>query len=162
MKTKSFTYILPLMAYFMDIRRRNLVNTFIGCKNYPELDNHVFLLFKFHGTKDYILYEESLEENELFHSKFDPDKTHVMFVFHVPEDYQSIYDHFKSGRYSEFPEDYKIQIFKFHNIISADHKVAQVLFKHPDLREEVEEKIGEELPENAEVSSIPDMNLEMY
>ena len=85
-----------------------------------------------------------------------------MFVFNVPEDYQSIYDQYKKGKYSEFPEDYKIQIFKFHNITSAEHKVAKVLFKHPDLREELEDRIGVEIPENMEVSSIPDMNLEKY
>jgi ssDNA-binding Zn-finger/Zn-ribbon topoisomerase 1 len=162
MKTKSFTYILPLMAHFIDLRKRNLVNTFIGCSDYPELDNHIFLLYKFHGTKEYILYEEELENNTLFEKKFDPDKEHVMFAFKVPEDYQDVYNQFKAGKYSELPEDYKIQIFKYHNILSADHKVAKVLFKHPDLREELEERIGVEIPENMEVSSIPDMNLEIY
>ena len=162
MKTKSYTYILPMMAYFMNIRKRNLVNTYVGSKDHPELDNHIFLLYKFHGTKEFILYEEYLEGRSIFHSKYDPDKHHVMFVFNVPEDYQGIYDQYKKGKYSEFPQDYKIQIFKFHNITDASHKVAKVLFKHPDLREELEDRIGAEIPEDAEVSSIPDMNLEKH
>ena len=85
-----------------------------------------------------------------------------MFVFNVPEDYQDIYDLYLAGKYSEFPQDYKIQIFKFHNITEATHRVAQVLFKHPDIREELEERLGVELPEDVEVSSVPDMELETY
>ena len=162
MKTKSFTYILPLMDYFVNVRKRNLVNTYVGSKDKLELTNHIFLLYKFHGTKDFILYEEKLEKSSIFHSKYDPDKTHVMFVFSVPEDYQDIYDLYLAGKYSEFPQDYKIQIFKFHNINEATHRVAQVLFKHPDIREELEERLGVELPEDVEVSSVPDMELETY
>ncbi len=30
--------------------------------------------------------------------------------------YQEIYDLFKKGKYSEFPNDYKVIIFKFHDI----------------------------------------------
>ena len=162
MKTKSFTYILPMLAYFVDIRKRNLVNTYVGSKEHPELANHIFLLYKFHGTKEFILYEEKLEQCSIFHSKYDPDTNHVMFVFNVPEDYQDIYDLYLKGKYSEFPQDYKIQIFKYHNITDSSHKVAKVLFKHPDLREELEERLGVEIPENQEVSSVPDLKEETY
>ena len=162
MKTKTFTYILPLMAYFVNVRKRNLVNAYVGDVNFPELTNHIFLLYKFHGTKDFILYEETLEKSELFHTKYDPNKTHVMFIFNVPEDYQDVYDLYRAGKYSELPQDYKIQIFKFHNITSADHRVAKVLFKHADIREEWEEKLDVEIPEDMEVSSIPDMKTEKY
>tara|TARA_R110002012_G_scaffold118547_1_gene267403 strand:- start:302 stop:802 length:501 start_codon:yes stop_codon:yes gene_type:complete len=161
-KTKSHTYILPMLSYYIDIRKRNLVNTYIGAREYPEHDNHIFLLYKFQGTKNFIEYEDYLENNLLFNSKYDPDENHVMFIFNVPKDYQPIYDLYKSGKYSEFFDDYKIQIFKFHGITDSNHKIAKVLFKHPDLREEWEERIGVEIPENQEVSSIPNMNLEIY
>ena len=40
--------------------------------------------------------------------------------------------------------------------------VAKVLFKHPDLREEWEERTGATIPDNAEVSSVPDLKKEVY
>ena len=162
MKTKSFTYILPMLSYFIDVRKRNLVNTYIGAWQYPDLNNHIFLLYKFNGDKKFIEYEDYLENCALFHSKYDPDKTHVMFVLNVPEDYQDIYDLYKEGKYSKFSEDYKIQIFKFHGISDGEHKVAKVLFKHPDLREELEERLGVDIPEDQEISSVPDMEIEIY
>lgn len=162
MKTKSYTYILPMMEYFTDVRKRNLVNTFVGARDFPELTNHIFLLYKFHGTKDFVLYEEELEQCTLFHSKYDPDSSHVMFVFNVPEDYQEVYDLYLKGKYSEFPKDYKVQIFKFHDIVDSSHRVAKVLFKHPDLKEELEDRIGVDIPKGQEVSSIPDLDVEIY
>ena len=70
-------------------------------------------IFSESWTKDFILYEETLEKSELFHTKYDPNKTHVMFIFNVPEDYQDVYDLYRAGKYSELPQDYKIQIFKY-------------------------------------------------
>lgn len=159
---KSYTYILPMLANYIGIKKRNLVNTFIGDRDYPKYDNNIFLLYKFSGAKEFLLYEDFLKSTDLFVDSYDPDNHHVMFVFKVPSFYQSDYDLFKQGKYSEMNYDYKVVIFGFHNIIDHEHRVAKVLFKHPDLREELEERIGVEIPENMEVSSIPDMNLEIY
>ena len=159
MLNKSFTYILPMLSTEIDIVKDGLVNTFIGDEEYPQYDNHIFLLYKFSGSKEFLQYEDFIKNTHLFVHSYDPDDHHVMYVLDVPSFYQTDYDLFAKGKYSEMNRDYKIIIFAFHNI---EHRVAKVLFKHPDLREEWEERTGSTIPDNAEVSSVPDLKKEVY
>ena len=162
MLNKSYTYILPMLSAEMKIVKAGLKNTFIGDRDYPEYDNHIFLLYEFSGSREFLEYEDFLENTKLFVAKYDPDDHHVMFVFKVPSFYQVDYDLFREGKYSEFNYDYKVMIFAFHNILDHEHRVAKVLFKHPDLREEWEERTGTDIPESMEVSSVPDLEREVY
>ena len=162
MRNKSFTYILPMMSLYFDVKRENLLNTFIRCDDYPKLKNHIFFLYKFSGAKKFLEYEDYLENQELFEISYDPDRHNAIYGFKIPDSHLSIYNKFLKGRYSKFPQDYKVHIFKFHDIKNPSHRVAQVLFKHPDLREEWEDKLGVVISEDAEVSSPPDMKLETY
>lgn len=162
MLTKSYTYVLPMLSPYIDIRKDSLINTFIGDENAPEYNNHIFLLYKFSGAQPFLRYEDYLEHSKLFVKTYDPDKNHVMYVFNVPSLYQHEYNLFKQGKYSELSYDYKVIIFEFHNIYDSEHKVAKVLFKNQDLKEELEDRINEELPKGAELSSVPDLDTEMY
>ena len=85
-----------------------------------------------------------------------------MHVFKVPEKYQSDYNLFKDGKYSKLDYDYKVLIFKFHGITDPEHRVAKVLFKHEDLKEEIEDRIGADIPQGNELSSVPDWNVEIF
>lgn len=162
MRNKSFTYILPMMALHIDIVKENLLNTFLYSQDHPKYKEHVYLLYKFSGARKFLEYENYLENHELFEFSYDPDKHHVLFCFKIPPEHKDVYKHFVKGRYSKFPQDYKVSLFKFHGIKNPTHRVAQVLFKHPDLREEWEDKLGVVISEDAEVSSPPDKNLETY
>tara|TARA_R110002012_G_scaffold316281_1_gene531045 strand:+ start:655 stop:1194 length:540 start_codon:yes stop_codon:yes gene_type:complete len=162
MFNKSYTYILPILSTQIDVVKANLINTFVGSDEYTGYNNHIFLLYKYTGNPRFIEYEDYLENTKIFVAKYDPDRHHVMFVFEVPKKYQDIYNKFLKGKYSEFSEDYKLLIFEFHKITDPNHKVAKVLYRHPDIREELEERLNTILPENSEVSSIPDLNIEIY
>tara|TARA_R110000824_G_scaffold361127_4_gene548922 strand:+ start:10690 stop:11262 length:573 start_codon:yes stop_codon:yes gene_type:complete len=162
MFNKSYTYILPILSAYMEVIKAQLVNAFIGSEEYNEYDNHIFLLYKYIGNPKFIEYEDYLEHTKLFKAKYDPDKYHVMFIFNVPKEHQEVYDLFKKGKYSKFPQLYKIKILDFHNIINEEHKVAKVLYRHPDLKEELEERLEVNLPKESEVSSVPDLNIEIY
>lgn len=162
MYTKSYTYVLPMLAPYVKLNKDSLVNAYIGDEDFPEYDNHIFLLYKFKGNIKFLKYEAYLTENNLFVKTYDPDKTHVMYVFKVPSFYKVEYVLYKKGKYSEFSYDFKVAIFEFHSIFDHEHRVAKVLFKHPDLKEELEDRIDVELPEGAEVSSLPDLDIEIY
>ena len=162
MLNKSYTYILPMLSTEIDIVKQNLKNVFIGDESKKDYDNHIFLLYKFSGDKKFLEYEDYLKNTHLFIDAYDPDDQHVMFVFDVPAFYQSDYDLYKKGKYSEMNYDYKVIIFAFHDIMDHNHKVAKVLFKHQDLKEELEDRIGAEIPKGSEVSSVPDLNREIY
>ena len=64
--------------------------------------------------------------------------------------------------YNFFEKYDKILIFKFHQILDENHKVAKVLYNHPDLREEIDDRLETVLPEDSELSSVPDLSIEMY
>ena len=162
MFNKSYTYILPMLSTEFDVIRTNLINTYIGSDEYPAYDNHIFLLYKYVGNPRFIEYEDYLEHTKLFEAKYDPDKYHVMFIFSVPKEYQHVYDLYKQGKYSQFPDSYKVFIFKFHSITDENHKVAKVLYRHPDLKEELEDRLDIVLSSNSEVSSVPDLDIEIY
>ena len=162
MLTKSYTYVLPMLSPYINIKRDQLVNAFIGDKDFPEYDNHIFLLYKFNGSKAFLQYEDYLEHSKLFVKTYDPDKNHVMYIFNVPSFYRNDYNLFRKGKYSEMAYDYKVIIFEFHKIYDSEHKVAKVLFKHQDLKEEIEDRIGAEIPKGNELSSIPDLDTELY
>tara|TARA_R110000787_G_scaffold150324_2_gene264213 strand:+ start:4561 stop:5070 length:510 start_codon:yes stop_codon:yes gene_type:complete len=151
-----------MLNEYVDIRRKSLINTYIGSQDRPDDTNHIFLLFEFSGSKEFIEYEGELTINKLYVDSYDPDKYHVMYIFKVPKKHQNVYDLFKEGKYSEFPQAYKIALFEFHGIKNPTHRVAQVLFKHPDLREEWENKLNIPIPEDSEVSSVPDLESEIY
>ena len=53
-------------------------------------------------------------------------------------------------------------IFEFHKIYDSEHRVAKVLFKNPELKEELEDRIGTNIPKGAELSSVPDLDTELY
>ena len=162
MRNKTFTYILPMLKEYVTVKKENLINTYIGSQDRPDDDNHIFLLYKFSGDKQFLEYEDYLTTTKLYVDSYDPDKYHVMYIFRIPEEYQDVYNLFKEGKYSEFPQKYKIALFEYHGITDANHRVAQVLFKHPDLREEWEDKLKIPIPEDSEVSSVPDLELEVY
>ena len=162
MLNKSYTYILPMLSDYLIIRKDYLMNSFIGDKEYPEYDNHIFLLHKFRGSKSFLLYEHELTSHNLFVDSYDPDKYTTMHVFKVPKKYQEQYDLFKEGKYSKLDYEYKVLIFKFHAITDPEHRVAKVLFKHEDLKEEIEDRIGVEIPKGNELSSVPDLDTELY
>ena len=162
MRNKSFTYILPMMSLYFYVKRENLINTFLYSEDKPKLKDHLFFLYKFSGHQAFLQYEDYLENEELFELGYDPDKYHVLFAFRIPDSHKDIYKKFLKGRYSEFPQEYKAHIFKYHGITDSSHRVAQVLFKHPDLREEWEDKLGVVISDEAEVSSPPDIKMETY
>ena len=162
MLTKSYTYVLPMLSEYILLRKDFLMNSFIGDVEYAEYDNHIFLLHKFRGSKSFLLYEHELSNSNLFVDSYDPDKHSTMHVFKVPKKYQKQYDLFKEGKYSKLDYEYKVLIFKFHGITDPEHRVAKVLFKHEDLKEEIEDRIGAEIPKGNELSSVPDLSVEIF
>jgi hypothetical protein len=127
-KTKASTYILPCLGMNIFSQKENIVNAFIGDEDYPELDNHIFVLYKFQGTPEFLRFEDDLEDNPLYECTYDPMDEYVMKVFNVPEAYQKDYDTFKDSKYSELSMDLKTRIIAFHGL-SPTHPVADVLYK---------------------------------
>ena len=157
----SLAYVTPMLGHTYTQFVEYIRGCFIGDKSRPDLNRHIFLLCDYEGTEDYFKFEEFLTKHKHFKECYDPDNYSVIFVFNVPEEYQSEYDSLMRGEYSKFSDEYKRKIVKFWNLLS-NHKYFKVLYKDPSRREELEEELGTVLPANAELLSTLDYNIEMY
>ena len=159
---KTFTYVFPLLEDYFSVLKGDIIAIFIGDDDKPEYDNHIFILLDWDNNFNTVRYEAYLEQNNLFVDKYDPSTDTVMLIFKVPKKYQGIYDLYKEGKYSKFPEKYKEKILRFHNIFTSKHKVYQVLYKDERLYQELEDKLDVRLNRSVEISSIPDLELEVF
>lgn len=159
-RTKASLFILPMLpgnrqSYYYD---KLFLNCFVGTKDEP---NVIALLFRFSGIKSFIALEESLKKLKTFVKAEDPTKTTVMFVFRVPDRYTKNYKKFLDGKYSEMDTEYKYRVLDFHNA-NEDGAIGQILFKDDERKAQLEEIIGQALPENAELLSTPNILQETY
>lgn len=157
----SLAYLTPMLGHTYTQFVVYIRGCFIGDTSRPDLDNNILLLCDYESTDEYFKFEDFLTKHKHFKERYDPDNYSVMFVFNVPKEYEQEYHFLKSGEYSKFSDEYKRKIVKFWNLLS-NHKYFKVLYKDPTRKEELEDELGTTLPENAELLSALDYDLEMY
>lgn len=172
-KNKSIAYLLPLVANknskladFKDdehFPKCNFINVFRYCEEFPELDTHLFVLYKYSPNPIFDDFLNKFKKSANFHSIVDNDKYIVMVIFEVPADSLKTLKHFDNGEYSKFRLEDKKKILDFYSVTSNDKfGPAGVLYKKEWRRLEIEKKIDMKLPEDAELSSIADIEQETY
>jgi hypothetical protein len=165
---KSGTYIMPMLGdTALEFRGKNFPfsnfkNCFIGDKNKSEYNNHILLLYKFSGEVKYLEFEERLKDNIYYVDLYDPDPYHTMYVFNVPLHWEENYELFKEGKYSKFENKYKLHIQKFLSLDRKTSPVMQVLYKDEIRYLELEKEFDIKIPRDQEVSSLPNMQIEIY
>lgn len=193
-KNKTIGYVLPFLNnngkieldFFWSNRDlgnfpTNLfVNAFSKCEEFPELESHIFLLYKFSPNPIFQNFENKLSYLPEFVQAYDPDKYHRMFVFKIPEEYLDTLKMFREGKFSKFKESYKAAILKFHKLDSKYIKdpnnnkntITGTLYKQEWKKNEIEEQLLNtssvhksqwvRLPYDAEYTSIPNDEHETY
>lgn len=164
-RTKSFSFILPMIgesiSQFID-----LVNCYVRDIDRPELTNHIFVLFKYGVTKEFSRFEDQLTRHHLYCESYDPDPNHVMFVFHVPLDFQMEYDLFTNPRpgkcYSLFSDGYKQHIMKFLEAKVDVSLIQEILYRHEVRYLRLEKTLGQKIPRTVENYDLPDIENETY
>ena len=158
--TKSTIFLCPMLGgkrelFYWD---KLLVNAFFAI---PYEDGIIALLYRFSGDAEFTRFEAALEQFRNFKYKIDTDPYHVLFVFAVPEETQSSYEHFINGRYSEIDDIVKLKILDYHGF-NMDGSTAKILFKSPSLKAELEEQLDVTIPEENELHSPPKLNEETF
>jgi len=168
-KTKSYTYILPFLAdEALDIKK-NLVNVFLGDEDRPELEDHIFLLYKFSADEEFLRFEEEVTWSIYYETQYDCDKHHVMVVFRRPECWKEEMQLILDGKYSETSKKYKRMMTRFHELPEYS-QIVGVLHRKEFAYKAMDRLINEGLPEEhwtlvpreQEASSIMNMRTEAY
>lgn len=159
-RTKTSRFIFPMLSNtildFIDSETLEykrlgklvdnpLLNAYIGDIDKPHYNNHIFILYRFIGTKSFGLLEKSLTEHPLYVEMYDPTPNHVMFVFKVPDEYQIEYDLFKSEKpkiYRRFSEAYKQHIIKFMEPLLGVDDIKSILYSYESGFKALEKKLS--------------------
>jgi hypothetical protein len=168
-KTKSYTYVLPFISdEALDIKK-NLVNVFLSDDDRPELDDHIFLLYKFSADDAFLRFEEEVTWSVYYETQYDCDKYHVMVVFKRPECYRKHMQLILNGKYSELDNNYKKHLIKFHELPEFS-QIVGVLYRKEFAYKNMEKVINDGLPEkhwtliprDQEASGLFNMRTEAY
>ena len=168
-KTKSYTYVLPFLAdEVLDIKK-NLVNVFLADEDKPELEDHIFLLYKFSADEEFLRFEEEVTWSIYYETQYDCDKQHVMIVFRRPECWKEEMQTLLDGKYSETSKNYKRMMSRFHELPEYS-QIIGVLHRKEFAYKAMDRLINEGLPEEhwtlvpreQEASSIMNMQTETY
>lgn len=170
---KTFPYLFPLVVNKKDkitdfkndelFPHSNFINTFRYCEKYPEYNSHIFLIYKFSPKPQFELFLNKLKNNSNFMFQDDLDKYTIMLVYKVPKEFEHILNLFDLGKYSKFDNKAKLRILDFFSAKEDDKfNPAGVIYQKSWRKKDIEESIGMQLPPNAELSSIPDLNKETY
>jgi len=160
--TRSRTYILPMVANQMMIDfRPNLVNSYVRHKDYPEYQEHLFILMRFSADREHLKKEQLIIDHSdcVFHK--DLSKEFYMICIKISENNIEDYNMIINSKYSKISELSKERIKKYWGL-SEEHAVSRVMRKDPELKSQLEQALGSKIPEENELSSIMDFNKETY
>lgn len=167
-ENKSSTYILPMLLNENLKYKESFVNSyfrsvFLGdsTKKGDLIDDKILLLYKYHGGKIYLDFENRLMNHPLFLNYYEPCKTTTMYVFRVPEKFKKDYNLFKEWKPSKFSKEYKEQIIEFYKNTKIE-RLKKVIYKDKTLKQELEQRIANIIPEDNELSSVPVWFIEYY
>ena len=154
---RSFAYVLPMIALAHKIKLEDLngfLGTYLFHEKYPELSEHLFLHFSLNDTKHQKEVLDLLSMSKHLEFKEYPDEFSIMYCFRIPEEYKREYNKFIESKYSEFSENYKQCIIKFHKLntnndgVRNKRAVINVLYRTEEGYRTKEEYINEGLPES--------------
>lgn len=170
-KTKTTAYLLPIVANknnkYVDFKddelfpKCNFINTFRFCNLYPDLDSHVFILYKYSINSTFSNFINRFKTFMNYHTTISNNENFIIIVFKIPVDSFKSLNHFDKGEYSKFRIEDKKKILNFYSVTTNDmFDPVGVLYKKDWRKLEIEQKIGLTLPESAELSSIPNLEHE--
>lgn len=154
---RSYAYALPMIALPHNLKLEDLVNfrgIFLFHEKYPDLQDRIYLHFNLYdGSKVHKQVLELLNMSRYLDFVEYPDTFSVLFCFKVPEEYKREYEKLMQSKYSEFSDNYKKSIIKFHKLAESTNpaknkrSVINVLYRTEDGYQAKEEYINEGLPE---------------
>jgi len=109
-KTNSSLYFLPFMDEELDLRALDRVE---NCYLYNNgTDKHFSILYKFSAKLEFIKFENTLMEHELYKGHEDYDE-YVLYKFEVPQKLQALMGKVADSNFNNFSDTEKRTIVRF-------------------------------------------------
>jgi len=163
-KNKTTRFLLPMFGDSMgSFFETYFINAYLDVEDIDKKTDTLclYLLYRFRATKEYLDFEEKLQNHEQYRGHYEPDKHHTIYLFEIPDEYIDEYRLFLKGKYSEFSNDYKYQIMKFFNF-DAEGDTFQILNRGDRRRKKIEEDLGVKIPKEIELEDKPSIVEETY
>tara|TARA_R110002167_G_scaffold113492_4_gene286543 strand:- start:700 stop:1446 length:747 start_codon:yes stop_codon:yes gene_type:complete len=159
-RTKASIFLLPMFGGTRNLFMWNQL--FMNCFLHKENDTPCIQLL-YRSSKDplFLKFQRTLTKFKSFIRQDDIHIGFVLFTFNIPNRQMMNYEKFINGQYSKFSKLFKMTLLEFHNF-EVDDLIGQVIFKSLFRKEELEQKLGCELPEDSELLSIVDQNTETF
>jgi len=159
-RNKACLFITPMLGGNKSLwfYTKSLINTFIGIKD--DVEDKIILLYKTSRDPLFLKFLSTIQKFKAFEEVRDLDKDHLIVIFNVPKKHKKDFLKFKNGKYSEMSQLYKVKILEYHEM-SAEGIIGQILFKSKKRKRKLEKMIGMELPDDAEVYSVPNPKTEL-
>lgn len=166
---KSFTYLLPLYCKYLkdenlELEEKLFVSFVDECYCYSNVNDQLekkFIIQLNRKNEDQELlrkYLQNIKKSSIF-DRLKNSGNHYFIYFNIPDEILKDYQNFIKGKFSKFKASNKIYILKFFkdNVsLEFSTKVNQIFSKSKQKKEELEKELEVVLPEDSELSSIPD------
>jgi hypothetical protein len=166
MLNKSYSYLVPLVNEFCPVDSDYILlldNVFAKHSLYPE-EKTLTIRYEFVANDPFMEYIDSFRKNELYLATYI-DQEHVSVSMYFPREYYKEHNLYLKGKFSQFSEPAKEKILRYvldiHKLKDAE-RVRRVLYRDPQLRKELEQRLDVILDPMMELSSIPDLKAETY
>jgi len=148
---KASRFLMPFLGHNKVYFRweTDFCNCFIGTEEEGDT-GHLYLLYRFSGSKDFSKFEEKMQEHPLFEGICDVDQFHAMYKFKIPENVKEDVKLIKSGQYSKVSKEGKIRILHFHSI-TRDSPIGDILYKGEKKKRKLEEDLEITIDKDAEL-----------
>lgn len=167
---KSRTYILPLIAARNSINIKYVRNTYLyTSEDFENFKLH--LIHEFTDLEEIAEYDKKLMQNPSYIRKLrvdDDDKIKFIYTFKLDKDFRDTFRNFMYGKYSKISNVDKNIIKSFWTDVYGIagrkfvSKVKDILDRSSILKKELEEQLAVKLSDEAELSSIIDLEDEIY
>lgn len=157
--TKSLIFLLHFLGRHQNYYGKSLYNLFINIDKYKQL---VLVFSKpLMNDKNYQEIFSELELSKDFANR-DDTENYIIYKFYVPEEYEKDFDMFVEGKYSKISQESKKKIISGAISNREVNKLEEILYPKATHRIALGIRLGGEIPEDAEVFSIPDMKKELF
>lgn len=158
--TKSTSFLTPVVAVAAGPIGfyTNMINCYI--RTYALEPLQLILLYRNVGDNNFEKLSKNLKAIPTYCTSIKHDKLFTSFIFDIPDNFANDVGLFLKGKYSNLSEVLKNRIIRFHKLKKAS-MLYKVLYRDMSLKKFIEMDLNESIPDNVDLYSMPEPEIEI-